>query len=87
MAKRKLRPVTPKRTIQKTIYKMWLWSRERKECLRIHGTDCVKCGEPFKQVHHKKPINWQRIYDMIYEEVLNLNTEPLCDECHKRRGE
>lgn len=81
--KRKLKPVTPKSVIRKTIMKMWMWSRERRECLKIHGKDCVDCGEPFKEVHHIKPIDWDRIFTVIYEEVLNTETRPLCEECHE----
>ena len=83
--KRKVKPITPINKIKRPLGKIWLWSRERKECLRIHGTNCVDCGEPHDAVHHLKPINWNRIITAIKEEILNTNTIPLCKVCHSKR--
>lgn len=83
--KYKKKPKTPRDKVRNAIMRIWFYSRERKECLRIHGKDCVECGEPYKEIHHIKRIDWDRILTVIYEEILNLNTIPLCKECHDKK--
>ena len=84
MAKRgrKKGPITPKSIIRSAIRRLWLRSRERAECLKLHGTDCMLCGQPHEVIHHNKMVDWERIFVVIKEEMLNTNTMPLCKQCH-----
>ena len=63
----------------------------RKEAIRIHGTQCMACGFDFEktygdrgrnfiEVHHIKPL-----YDLNSETLINPETDLvcLCSNCHR----
>jgi len=83
MARRRLKPVTPKKVIKSALYRMWLRSRERTMVLRTYGKECLDCGAPMECVHHIKPVDMDRIIDVIREELLTTEAMPLCTQCHK----
>lgn len=87
-------PITPKSMIKNVLRRLWMWSRERRECIKLQENTCQKCGikgsarrgEEVKiEVNHKKGVNWDRINQVIYEELLveAEHLECLCKECHK----
>lgn len=89
-------PITPKSQIKNVLRKLWMWSRERREAIKQQGNTCQRCkrkgskkkGEEIKiDVHHKTgDINWRRIEQVLYEELLVSpdKLECLCVECHKQ---
>ena len=84
MAKKQLR--TPNTQIRSAIRQLFLRSRERRRC--VMGADCSECcGTEKPQAHHINPINWERIFRVIREEILNDDLEPLCKECHDKKTE
>jgi len=78
-------PYTPNRQIKKAMGRLFLRSRERARCLKDAG--CAKCGNPKPQAHHIRGINWARIIEVIREELLTDDLEPLCKDCHDEVGE
>ena len=69
--------------IRSAIRKLWLKSRERNRCLAL-SMGCATCKEERPlEVHHTKPPNWERLFRVIREELLDYDTlECLCGECH-----
>jgi hypothetical protein len=45
---------------------------------------CEKCGSDVKmQCHHEGGINWDRVINVIREELLNAaKYRALCKDCH-----
>lgn len=91
-------PTTPRSRVRAAIRQVWLRSRERLAALKRDEYTCQCCGkkqsrakgrEISVQVHHTKRIaNWERVIDMVFEEILcdPAHLETLCDDCHKREG-
>ena len=90
---------TPDSYIKGRLRQLWVSSRERSAALKNTGYCCAKCGvkqsrkkgfEVKLDVHHlhegKKDIHWQRILDVIREELLCPPDRlmPLCKECHDK---
>jgi len=49
---------------------------------------CSECGgEKNIEPHHPTPINWERIFTVIREEILTDDMIPMCKECHKKESE
>jgi len=92
----KKKPNTPRSRIKNALRMVWLRSRERAACLKAAGNRCERCGvkasvakgrEQKIEVHHKHGIgNWEKVIDMVYEELLTCaeRMECLCPECHKK---
>jgi hypothetical protein len=74
---------TPKEHIVHAVRKMWLRSRERYAALKKADNKCFNCGEIPVEVHHCRPIDWERIDTVIREEILNTQLLVVCRECHK----
>ncbi len=86
---------TPKAQIIRGLRLIWMRSRERAQCLKNNSYTCQRCtrkkskkkGQEVKvEVHHKKGItNWDKIVELIRQELLINPTELecLCKECHK----
>ena len=80
--------------IRSHIRQLWLRSKERAEALKRANYSCNKCGvkqskaqgrEQKVEVHHlqENGINWERVINVIREELLNDNLEVLCPDCHR----
>lgn len=81
MAKKKRRTTTRNCDITSALRKLWLWSPERKERLRLDGSACWTCKSKIKpHVHHITPINMARIIRVIREEML-VGPEKLATYC------
>ena len=73
---------TPNNRIRSSLYRLFLTSRERNRCMK-KGVVCVKCGSTEQlQSHHIRGIDWDRIINVIREELLTDDIEPLCKDCH-----
>ena len=85
---------TPRSRVRSALRQVFLRSRERAACIKAHNNTCVGCrrkasvakGKEFKvQVHYIGGIgNWEKIIDMVFEELLcdpSLMTV-MCKECH-----
>ena len=92
MAKKK--PITPNSQITNVLRRLWLFSRERRERLRLDDSTCWTCKrkgskaagrEVAVEVHHIDPVKTARIIEVIRRELLvspdKLMT--LCKEDHK----
>lgn len=89
-------PTTPRSRIRSALRQVWLRSRERLAALKNAKNCCQRCGvkasvakgrEVKVQVHHTGHVtNWDRIIDMVFEELLcdPKFLEVLCVECHKK---
>ena len=89
-------PNTPKSRIRSALRQLYLRSRERAKRLKMDNYSCQRCGikqsrkkgaEVYVEVHHKLGIcNWQRIFNMIYAELLvdPEHLETLCKSCHSK---
>ena len=87
---------TPRSKIKNALRILWMRSRERGAALRATGYCCSKCngkaskakGRAFDvHVHHKIGIgNWDRVIDVIYEELLCDKSllVALCPSCHAK---
>ncbi len=96
MAKRQLSPITPKTIIKNAIRRLWMYSREKRAAIKERQNTCKDCnkigsvakGKKCKiEVHHKNTIDWERIINVIREEIL-VDTElleVLCKECHEEK--
>ena len=85
---------TPRSRVKGLLRQMFVSSRERSAALKATGYCCAKCGvkQSAKKgavvkldVHHKAGhIDWDKILDLIYKELLVPadELEPLCKECH-----
>ena len=88
----KKQPNTPRSRIRSAIRQTWLRSRERAKVLKDAGYCCSKCGvkqskakgrEVSIQVHHISGINiWNKVIDMIAQDILESEQECLCKDCH-----
>jgi len=88
------KPTTPKSKIRHALRLLWMRSRERGEALRNTGYCCSVCGKKQSKakgrecsldVHHLSGVgNWDRIFRVIYEELLVTPDKlaPLCGLCH-----
>jgi len=85
---------TPRSTIKGRLRQMWVRSRERAEALKRDDYTCQKCnrkqskakGKEFKvEVHHINGVNWDKIIEFIYKELLvePKKLKTLCKDCHK----
>jgi len=73
--------------IRVAIRKLWLRSRERNKAAATMK-ECSKCGDTDNlEIHHKRKINWGRIFALIREEILNNELEALCKDCHDKESE
>lgn len=87
-------PNTPRSKVRSALRQLFLRSRERAACLKEAQYTCARCGakqskakgqEVAVEVHHRaKILNWDKLIDMIYEELLcdPNNLETLCKSCH-----
>ena len=97
----KKKPITPNSQITNVIRKLWLFSRERRERLRLDDSTCWTCRrkgskasgrEVAVEVHHIEPVQMKKILEVIRRELL-VGPEKLatyCKECHKaehKKGE
>ena len=89
-------PYTPNGRIRSALRLLWLRSRERAAALRATGYCCADCGvkqsaakgrEVRLDVHHRKPVDWDGIFDDLRRRLLvpPEQLEPLCDDCHAAR--
>jgi predicted HNH restriction endonuclease len=86
--------MTPKTHIVRQLRLLWLKSKERSQALKNSQYTCEHCGvkqstakgrEQKVEVHHKKGVtNWDRIIEVIREELLcdPEDLEVLCPDCH-----
>lgn len=86
---------TPRSKIKNSLRMLWLRSRERAAALKRDDYTCQICGrkqskargkEFAVEVHHRNGIgNWERVIDLIFEEILCDPTDlvTLCPECHR----
>lgn len=94
--KRPLKPVTPISKIKNPLRLLWLYSRERREALKMQNNTCQKCGakasvakgkEQKVEVHHIEGIDvWKQIVLLIRDKLL-CSPEKLmvvCKECHAK---
>ena len=81
------KPITPKSQITPMLRRLWLYSRERRERLRIDKNACWDCKSKVKpEVHHIDKVKMDRIIKVIREELL-VGPEKLmtkCRACHKK---
>lgn len=97
--KRKKKPVTPRSRITNTLRRLWLYSRERAEALKLQDRRCQVCGVRESkardnvqkiEVHHIDGIDvWHEIAELIYAKLLVPpdKLECLCPEHHKEKHE
>jgi len=76
------------REFAKDFYKSKEWQKIREAILMRDRYLCVKCGAPAEEVHHKKHLTPQNIYDP----KITMNPEnlvSLCKACHfeEHRGQ
>jgi 5-methylcytosine-specific restriction endonuclease McrA len=94
----KKKQLTPKSRITSALRRLWLRSRERAHALKRDDYTCKRCetrrsykkDNPIKVVvHHKDPIDWDKIEALIRDELLvhPNDLETLCVECHKKTHE
>jgi predicted HNH restriction endonuclease len=87
-------PTTPRSRIKNALRTVWLRSRERAAAMKREGYTCQICGvkqskakgrEVDVQVHHREPINWDGVVDIIVERVLQDPSRlvVLCKACHE----
>lgn len=86
---------TPRSRVKAALRQLWLRSRERAKVIKEHHNTCIKCGKKGSvakgkevkiQVHHNPPIadKWEKIIDLIIEDILLSPQEPMCKDCHKK---
>jgi 5-methylcytosine-specific restriction endonuclease McrA len=87
-------PTTPRSKVRAALRQVWLRSRERQAALKRDGYACVRCGKKQSKargrelkvnVHHRVPINWERLLQLVYDSGLMCGPEgleTLCVECH-----
>jgi len=87
--------VTPNGKIRQALRLIWLRSRERSAALKRTGYCCEKCGKKQTKakghelalvVHHKRPVEWDGLFDDIRKRLLHdpKDLMPLCNECHDK---
>jgi 5-methylcytosine-specific restriction endonuclease McrA len=78
----KKQPNTTNTQIRNVLRRLFLYSRERRRCLK--GAICP-CGSKIKlEAHHLKPIDWDRVFAVLRDEILTDNLTPLCKKCHDK---
>ena len=82
--------------ITSVLRRLWMWSRERNFALKQAKRTCQVCGarenkkrgsEVKLEVHHISPANFERIREVIREELL-INPDKLivlCKKCHAKK--
>jgi hypothetical protein len=97
--KRVKKPITPRSKITNALRRVWLYSRERAQALRLQDRRCQVCGvreskakdkEQKIEVHHIDGIGvWKEIVDLVYAKLLVPpdKLECLCPKHHKERHE
>ncbi len=96
MAKKKL-PITPKSQVKNALRQLSLRCRERNQAMKNAKRTC-RCGAKASvargkvvkvEGHHKVQPNWERIVQVIREELLvpPEEWEILCVDCHKKESE
>jgi predicted HNH restriction endonuclease len=92
----KKKPETPRSKVRSALRQLWLRSRERAAALKRDSYTCKRCGvkqsrakgrEQDVQVHHLQGIgNWEKVIDIIYEEILCHpdRLETVCPDCHEK---
>ncbi len=92
-------PTTPRSKLRSALRQAWLRSRERLAALKRDKYTCVDCGakqsrargrEVKVNVHHKTPIKWDELLQLIYDSGLMVGPEgleTLCIPCHDKREE
>lgn len=83
MTRRAKKPITPKSQIRAALRQLWLRSRERGLCLKESEGRCFNCGMEPVEIHHQRPIDWERIFQVIREELLNAELLAVCRDCHQ----
>ncbi len=67
--------------IRNALRRLFLYSRERRRCLK--GAVCLTCGSDEKlEPHHLELIDWKKIFTVIREELLTDDMVPICKKCH-----
>jgi predicted HNH restriction endonuclease len=86
-------PYTPNSKIRAALRLLWMRSRERAKALKSTSYCCAECGvkqsvakgrEVKLEVHHTDGIDWDGIFDLIRERLLNVPQKPLCKDCHAK---
>jgi len=96
MASRRRTESTPRSRVKNALRLLWLHSRERAKVIKEYRNTCAECGVKGSkakgrvvkiEVHHDPPIGdkWEKVIDLIFEEILNAPQYPLCKECHEKR--
>lgn len=76
------------RDFAKAFYNSKEWQDVRQAVLMRDRFLCTKCGRPAQEVHHKKHLSPENIFDT--QITLNMdNLTSLCKDCHfeEHRGE
>jgi len=92
--KKPLKPITPNSLITSMLRRLWLFSRERRERLRMDDSTCFTCkrkasvakGKECKiEIHHIDHCQMDRIIAVIREELLipSDGLMTLCKDCHR----
>lgn len=87
------KPITPHSIIRNALRLLYLRSRERAETLKLAGNCCSLCGKKHSrakgrevtvEVHHLKEPDWNRIFRVIQEELLQSpdRLQAVCETCH-----
>ena len=86
---KKLPPWRTKRVVvYKALYKLWMYSNERKAALKAEGCQCEECNTTDNiHVHHRDGTSLKAVVDLIYEILLVHpdKLEVLCRDCHGNR--
>lgn len=76
--------------IKSSLRRLWWYSRERSESLKVAKYSCQKCGKKKStavklNVHHTNEIDWKKIYKYLRQRLLcsHKSLEVMCVECHK----
>jgi hypothetical protein len=84
-------PYTPVSVIKNYCRNLFMRSRERASAIKRTTNTCERCGrkgsvakgrEVKIRVHHVNGIKWDRIIQVLREELLQGPYEVLCKECH-----
>ena len=84
-------PYTTISVIKNYCRNLFMRSRERSSAIKRTGNTCERCGrkgsaakgrEVKIRVHHINGIKWDRIIQVLREELLAGPYEVLCLECH-----
>lgn len=89
-------PYTPRSKVKAALRTLSLRSRERAAALKREKYCCQRCSkkqskakgrEVVIEVHHLKGVKWEKMIDLIYEELLcdPKFLEVLCFCCHNEK--